>query len=983
MPAGAVSGAYQKQLADLAWRKLHPQKGTLPFLEVFKKALDEELQPDYVLIDSRTGLSDIGGLSTHQLADLVVLVFNLTRSCLEGSVRTYHSFVSTTSKARFLQLVASPVPPLPPTPDSIVERQLAYAREHMPVGVAYGRTILRIDYNPAMALAEELAVRQPEVFPAAERYEALREAIQRVNQEEVFSVLEQVQELRSRGRFEDGLLLLRSFTEAFPKNAEGLSELGNLLLEGDQTQEAILLFRNACEIAPGIPMLHLRLGEALATSGRNSEAIEVLHEAEKLGEKSQELYVALSRAYAAQGEELPAIDARRKAMTHVLQELRPGSAAPSDRDPRLLRREFIEILGRLPPYSGFSPEKFWDNLMGSLSLKVGEKVAILNQALGGKINPQQIVALLQILKEEQEKWAEALGPSAREFMQRVAEHLIDPTNIEELLKLRQSNQADAALAIFAAAIGKFPLDRQISILTEALQYSPHNVELLFALGSALRDQAQILGSSDAEGRKRVLHEACLKYEEGLRHKPDKHDALYNWGYTLGQLAGLAEGQEKRQFLLDSCLKYEEALRHKPDKHEAFHNWGFTLEKLAELAKGQDKRQFLLDACLKYEEALRHKPDKYEALNNWGNTLIHLADLAEGQDKKQILLDACLKYEEALRHKPDEHEALFSWGYTLGQLANLAEGQDKRQLLLDACLKYEEALRHKPDKHEALNNWGLTLERLADLAEGQDKRQLLLDACLKYEEALRHKPATHEALYNWGNTLRQLADLAEGQDKRQILLDACLKYEEALRHKPDKHDALYNWGNTLGRLADLAEDQDKRQILLDACLKFEEALRHKPDKHEALYNWGTTLGTLADLAEGQDKRQILLDACLKYEEALRHKPDKHEALKNWASTLLKLSYVTTDAQKRDAFVHEAADKARRASEIQAGSGDYNLACALSLLSQPEEAASLLVAELERRPSMISHALTDSDLAPLWEARPDLRASIAASLEHSEA
>jgi cellulose biosynthesis protein BcsQ/cytochrome c-type biogenesis protein CcmH/NrfG len=797
MPAGAVGAAYQKQLADLSWRKLHPQKGTVPFLEDFKKALAEEYRPDYVLIDSRTGLSDIGGLSTHQIANFVVLVFNLTRSCLEGSARTYRSFVSETSKAGFLQLVASPVPPLPPSPDSLIERQLSYACEHMPLGVAYGRTILRIDYNPAMVLAEELAVRHPAVFPAAERYEALREAIQRVNKEEVFPVLERVRELRNAGQLEDGLTQLRTFVEDHPGNAEGLLELGNLLMEIGQVQEAIPIFQKACEIAPGIARIHLRLGEALASAGRNSESLKALQRAENLGEKSQALYLSLSRVYPDQGNELPAREFFGKALTHFF-----DSAAPSDWDPRLLRREFIEILGRLPPYSGFSPETFWDSLMGSLSLKVGEKAEILKRVLRGKINPQQIVSLMLILNEEQKKWVEALGPTAKNLMQRVAEHVTDPNDVEALLKLRAGNQGDAALTIFATAIGKLPGDRRIKLLNEALQPCPGNVELLLALGSALQEQAQRLSSSDKEGRERTLIDVCLKYEEVLRQKPDQHSALYNWGIALGRLA------------------------------------------------------------------------------------------------------------------------------------DLTEGEDKRRLLLEACLKYEEALRHKPDKHEALNNWGTALVGLSDLAEGEDKRRLIHEACLRYEEAQRHRPDKHEALYNWGLALERLAVLAEGGDKRRLLFDACLKYEEALRHKPDKHEALNNWGNALGRLA--------------------------------------------ELTEGKDRGRLLLAACLKYEEALRHKPDKHEALDSWASALLKLWYVTEDAQARTALLQEAAEKARRASDIAPGKGDYNLACAKSLLDEFEEAARLVTAYVERRPDMAGHALQDPDFSSLWKARPHLRAKIEASL-----
>jgi tetratricopeptide (TPR) repeat protein len=44
-------------------------------------------QYDHILIDSRTGITDIGGICAAQLPDMLVLVFNATHQSLEGAVR--------------------------------------------------------------------------------------------------------------------------------------------------------------------------------------------------------------------------------------------------------------------------------------------------------------------------------------------------------------------------------------------------------------------------------------------------------------------------------------------------------------------------------------------------------------------------------------------------------------------------------------------------------------------------------------------------------------------------------------------------------------------------------------------------------------------------------------------------------------------------------------------------------------------------------
>jgi len=301
MPAGSVGAAYQLQIGKLPWRRLHPKKGTAPFVEGLRTGLIEYVRPHYVLIDSRTGLSDIGGLSTHRLADMVVLVFNLTRSCLEGSVRTYRSFVSDDSTIRVVQLVASPVPPLLPERSSLIERRLVEAAEAMPLGIASDRSILRVDYNPAMVLSEELAVRHSDAFPAAARYQDLCNAIQRANLEDAFATTEQVLFLRRMGKLEEALELLQTFVESHPADVDGYLAKGSLLLEAGRASDASEAFRAAIGAAPDLALAHRRLGEALIEADDITEAIEALQKAGELGDKSPDLQVALASARRLEG----------------------------------------------------------------------------------------------------------------------------------------------------------------------------------------------------------------------------------------------------------------------------------------------------------------------------------------------------------------------------------------------------------------------------------------------------------------------------------------------------------------------------------------------------------------------------------------------------------------------------------------------------------------------------------------------------------
>jgi tetratricopeptide (TPR) repeat protein len=340
----------------------------------------------------------------------------------------------------------------------------------MPLGVAFGRTILRIDYNPAMVLAEDLAVRHPAVFPAAERYEALREATQRVNPEEVFPVLEQARELRSAGQMEAGLALLRTFVEAHPGNAEGHLELGDFLFEAGRSQDAIPAFRKACELAPTLSRPYRRLGEALVAAGQVDEALVALKRAEELGDRGRETYQALARVHAERREVALETEARRKAILAVLAKASFKETAKLS-PPQLqeLRNEFVSVLSRRPPFASFQAEHFWDSVMGSLALPLAAKLNMLQSVLAGTVKPAEISSLFQSLQEEAVAAEKRLGPGARDLQRRLAAEPVDPTDTDALLTLRRGDRADAALLAHLAGLEDPPTARAVAFLEEALQ----------------------------------------------------------------------------------------------------------------------------------------------------------------------------------------------------------------------------------------------------------------------------------------------------------------------------------------------------------------------------------------------------------------------------------------------------------------------------------------------------------------------------------
>lgn len=132
---------YASKFAGIRWHELFaPKTGAGPaFFHAVAKVLQEDLGFELLLIDSRTGFTDLGAVCTLQLPDLVVVVFNLNEQNLAGVERVHKAITATdarhivgeNSKIPAL-LLANMVPPktvLRATAQPLRERKLAGLKE--------------------------------------------------------------------------------------------------------------------------------------------------------------------------------------------------------------------------------------------------------------------------------------------------------------------------------------------------------------------------------------------------------------------------------------------------------------------------------------------------------------------------------------------------------------------------------------------------------------------------------------------------------------------------------------------------------------------------------------------------------------------------------------------------------------------------------------------------------------------------------------
>jgi len=153
----SVDGEFQAKLARWNWDLFYTKYNGEDFLQYLKIAISEAGY-DTVLIDSRTGMSEVFFVSTFSLADTVVLVSSLNRQNIEGSALAAATLTNTQLVADYgkkkLHFVLSPIPlgiPLAEVDKRIQDIQFGW--------IGLKRIDAHIPYQPELALLEKILVR--------------------------------------------------------------------------------------------------------------------------------------------------------------------------------------------------------------------------------------------------------------------------------------------------------------------------------------------------------------------------------------------------------------------------------------------------------------------------------------------------------------------------------------------------------------------------------------------------------------------------------------------------------------------------------------------------------------------------------------------------------------------------------------------------------------------------------------------------------
>jgi hypothetical protein len=92
VPSGQQTPAYSRAVSTFDWDNFYGRLGGATLLDALRENMRANY--DYVLLDSRTGLSDIAGICTVRMPDIVVDCFTLSSQSIEGAAAAAHSIIA-------------------------------------------------------------------------------------------------------------------------------------------------------------------------------------------------------------------------------------------------------------------------------------------------------------------------------------------------------------------------------------------------------------------------------------------------------------------------------------------------------------------------------------------------------------------------------------------------------------------------------------------------------------------------------------------------------------------------------------------------------------------------------------------------------------------------------------------------------------------------------------------------------------------------
>lgn len=272
MTSGAKDDAYNQKRLSIDWADLYDNRSGAEFIENFKAEIEDAYKPDYVLVDSRTGLTDVGGVCTLHLPDLVILLFALNEQNLQG-ISSVARVLRDSEKMPQLIPVATPVPNLGGSGEGMVERRLERAKELLGTEVKH-----TLPYSSMVALKEQILVwDSPRRTMLSHRYRELADSLRDANPDGLDFLQRGIREALEGFDLERAEEIGQVLEQEYPDRADSWLALADLAKGKGQPEVMEQALFRTLEISPTNADAYRRIEALLKNKKRHKELLTLLN----------------------------------------------------------------------------------------------------------------------------------------------------------------------------------------------------------------------------------------------------------------------------------------------------------------------------------------------------------------------------------------------------------------------------------------------------------------------------------------------------------------------------------------------------------------------------------------------------------------------------------------------------------------------------------------------------------------------------------
>ncbi len=282
MPSGEHHDQYATSFREIDWFDLYESRDGYLLFEDLKAQWEQFVKPDYVLIDSRTGHTDTGGICTRQLPDAVAILFFPNEQNLRGLTTVVRDIRaeahSSGRKGIDLHFVMSNVPDLDDE-DRVLEGKIDAFREELGFE---GEPLILHRYDSLSLLNQVVFTKERPRSRLAKEYCNLLQEIVKRNLTDKDGALEYLRTAGERWRSRDATFEspgtlgqnLKEIEKTHADDGEVLFALGAFMEDDRQQERAASFFRRATAAGYVDPEVYLRLARFRAANGDRTGASE-------------------------------------------------------------------------------------------------------------------------------------------------------------------------------------------------------------------------------------------------------------------------------------------------------------------------------------------------------------------------------------------------------------------------------------------------------------------------------------------------------------------------------------------------------------------------------------------------------------------------------------------------------------------------------------------------------------------------------------